>query len=101
MIICNCNCLGDRQIKDARAAGVTSAASFFRWAGCKTQCAKCVAMIRERLDEQPIPTELSYAVAAEWQTATHSHLTSKEDECWRPWSVSVWWRCLVANSQRL
>ena len=47
MYICICNGITDKDIKDAAAGGVATAAGVYRAHECAPQCGKCVPYIKE------------------------------------------------------
>ncbi len=51
MIICVCNRISDRDIRDAAQAGATCCAQVFGGQGVKPQCGSCVEAMGEILDE--------------------------------------------------
>lgn len=53
MIVCSCNVLSDRQVRDALAAdeGVRTPGEVYRCLGCSPQCGRCARTIRSILNE--------------------------------------------------
>jgi bacterioferritin-associated ferredoxin len=54
MIVCSCNVLSDRQVRDAVAdpgAGVRTAGQVYRCLGCSPQCGRCARTIRGIIDQ--------------------------------------------------
>lgn len=78
MIVCSCNVLSDRQVRDVVAdpdAAVRTAGQVYRCLGCSPQCGRCARTIRGIIDQalgasacQSCPLECpaaALAVAAE------------------------------------
>ena len=52
MIVCSCNVLTDRDVRDAaKEAGRRSAAHVYGCLGCSAQCGRCARTIRQIMDE--------------------------------------------------
>lgn len=51
MIVCVCNNISDREIRDAANLGIDSIAELRRELGVGTMCGKCVSYAREVLHE--------------------------------------------------
>jgi bacterioferritin-associated ferredoxin len=51
MIVCVCNNISDREIRQAVELGITSMAELHEQLGVGTCCGKCVSYAREVLDE--------------------------------------------------
>jgi bacterioferritin-associated ferredoxin len=51
MIVCVCNNISDREIRQAAELGISSMAELHRELGVGTCCAKCVSYAREVLNE--------------------------------------------------
>jgi bacterioferritin-associated ferredoxin len=51
MIVCVCNNISDREIRQAVDLGISSMAELHRELGVGTCCAKCVSYARELLNE--------------------------------------------------
>ncbi|WP_338147340.1 (2Fe-2S)-binding protein [Neoroseomonas oryzicola] len=47
MIICHCNVLTDRQIRDAIRAGARRPSDTYAACGCRAQCGACAAEMRD------------------------------------------------------
>jgi bacterioferritin-associated ferredoxin len=52
MIVCVCNNISDREIRQAVELGISSMAELYRELGVGTCCGKCVSYAREVLHEQ-------------------------------------------------
>ena len=52
MIVCVCNNISDREIRQAVELGITSMAGLYRELGVGTCCGKCVSYAREVLHEK-------------------------------------------------
>ncbi|MFT0860567.1 bacterioferritin-associated ferredoxin [Ancylobacter sp. G4_0304] len=54
MIVCSCNVLSDRQVRDAVATPETpcrTAGQVYRCLGCSPQCGRCARTIRKLIDD--------------------------------------------------
>ncbi|MDF2620600.1 MAG: domain protein (2Fe-2S)-binding domain protein [Xanthobacteraceae bacterium] len=53
MIVCSCNVLSDRQIRDAvtETQAVRTAGQVYRCLGCSAQCGRCARTIRKLIDD--------------------------------------------------
>jgi bacterioferritin-associated ferredoxin len=51
MIVCVCNNISDREIRQAAELGITSMAELYKELGVGTCCGKCVSYAREVLHE--------------------------------------------------
>ncbi len=54
MIVCSCNVLSDRQVRDAVStpeASVRTAGQVYRCLGCSPQCGRCARTIRKLIDD--------------------------------------------------
>lgn len=54
MIVCSCNVLSDRQIREAMTetqAPVRSVGQVYRCLGCSAQCGRCARTIRKLIDD--------------------------------------------------
>lgn len=54
MIVCSCNVLSDRQVRDAIAdpgVGARTAGQVYRCLGCSPQCGRCARTIRKLIDD--------------------------------------------------
>lgn len=47
MIVCHCNVLTDRQIRDAISNGARRPSDTYAACGCRVQCGACVAEMRD------------------------------------------------------
>lgn len=59
MYVCICNVLTDRDVTSARDAGARTARDVYRFHGCRPQCGRCLAKVRDTLgrpagDEGPV-----------------------------------------------
>jgi bacterioferritin-associated ferredoxin len=52
MIVCVCNNISDREIREAVALGISSMADLYKELGVGTCCGKCVSYAREVLHEE-------------------------------------------------
>jgi bacterioferritin-associated ferredoxin len=66
MIVCVCNNISDREIRQAVDLGITSIAALREELGLGTDCGKCISYAREvlheALDSKTVVTELSRRV---------------------------------------
>jgi len=53
MIVCSCNVLSDRDVRDALSAGHTprTTGQVYGCLGCSAQCGRCARTIRRIMDE--------------------------------------------------
>jgi len=54
MIVCSCNVISDRQIRDAVSDAervVKTAGQVYRCLGCSAQCGRCARTIRKLIDD--------------------------------------------------
>ena len=52
MIVCSCNVLTDREVRDAaKEAAARSAAQVYGCLGCSAQCGRCARTIRQIVDD--------------------------------------------------
>ena len=51
MYVCVCNALTDRDVRPHTAGGGCSVSMVYRACGCRPQCGKCVALVRQMLRE--------------------------------------------------
>ncbi len=51
MYVCLCNALTDRDVRHHTAAGGLSVSMVYEACGCRPQCGKCVAYVRQMLRE--------------------------------------------------
>ncbi|HBI69335.1 MAG TPA: 2Fe-2S ferredoxin [Massilia sp.] len=67
MIVCVCNNISDREIRQAMDLGITSVAELRQELGLGTCCGKCVSYAREvlneHIDSKTTVTELSFRPA--------------------------------------
>jgi bacterioferritin-associated ferredoxin len=57
MYVCVCNALTDRDVRPHTAGGGCSVSMVYRACGCRPQCGKCVALVRQMLRESTeVPT---------------------------------------------
>jgi bacterioferritin-associated ferredoxin len=61
MIVCLCNALTDRDVRDAAARGATRVALVYRECGCRPDCGKCAGEMRDILRAPPRPPALPLA----------------------------------------
>lgn len=74
MIVCSCNVLSDRQVREAIAdpqAGVRTAGQVYRCLGCSPQCGRCARTIRKLIDAINGPA--CGACPLECPAAAHAH----------------------------
>jgi bacterioferritin-associated ferredoxin len=66
MIVCSCNVLSDRQVREtcARADGPRSTFQVYQCLGCSPQCGRCAPTIRGIMDEALGGGEACRAVCA-------------------------------------
>lgn len=50
MILCSCNRITDRDIKQAQLAGAQTPKQVYQYVGLKPNCGSCIQSIREELD---------------------------------------------------
>lgn len=55
MIICLCNALTERDVRDAAARGAERVSQVYRECGCRPDCGSCVGHVREILRTPPRP----------------------------------------------
>jgi bacterioferritin-associated ferredoxin len=69
MIVCVCNNISDREIRQALDLGITSMAGLYRELGVGTCCGKCVSYAREVLhahqESATVVTELRFERSAQ------------------------------------
>ncbi len=53
MIICLCNAITDRDVRDAKARGASRPSQVYRDCNCRPDCGKCAPMMRELIREAP------------------------------------------------
>ncbi len=53
MIICSCNALNDKAVRQAVAAGASRPREVYSGCGCEAQCGNCTATILSIIREQP------------------------------------------------
>lgn len=74
MIVCSCNVISDRQIRDAvneTQPAVRTAGQVYRCLGCSAQCGRCARMIRKLIDD--VNAGACGACPRECPAAGHSH----------------------------
>ncbi|QIB35025.1 (2Fe-2S)-binding protein [Ancylobacter pratisalsi] len=74
MIVCSCNVISDRQIRDAvneTQPSVRTAGQVYRCLGCSAQCGRCARMIRKLIDD--VNASACGACPRECPVAGHSH----------------------------
>lgn len=47
MVVCVCNAIRERDVRDAARSGARSPAKAYRSLGCKAQCGQCIPFARE------------------------------------------------------
>jgi bacterioferritin-associated ferredoxin len=47
MVVCVCNAIRERDVREAAKSGARSPGSAYRSMGCKLQCGQCVPFARE------------------------------------------------------
>lgn len=47
MVVCVCNALRERDVRDAARRGAHSPAKAYRSLGCKAQCGQCIPFARQ------------------------------------------------------
>jgi bacterioferritin-associated ferredoxin len=62
MIVCLCNALSDRDVRDAAARGACRPSQVYRDCNCRPDCGKCAGMMRDLIREAPRPPAI---IAAE------------------------------------
>lgn len=55
MIVCLCNALTDRDVRDAAARGADRVSQVYRECGCRVDCGKCAGEVRDILRSPPRP----------------------------------------------
>ena len=53
MIVCLCNALTDRDVRDAAARGAERVSQVYRECGCRVDCGKCAREVRDILRAPP------------------------------------------------
>ncbi|QFR34961.1 (2Fe-2S)-binding protein [Ancylobacter sp. TS-1] len=74
MIVCSCNVLSDRQIRDAMTetqAPVRSVGQVYRCLGCSAQCGRCARTIRKLIDD--VNAASCGGCARDCPVAAHAH----------------------------
>jgi bacterioferritin-associated ferredoxin len=61
MIVCLCNALSDRDVRDAQARGADRVALVYRECNCRPDCGKCAREVRDLLRTRPCPPALALA----------------------------------------
>ncbi|MCC7282830.1 MAG: (2Fe-2S)-binding protein [Acetobacteraceae bacterium] len=61
MIVCLCNALTDRDVRDAAARGAERVSQVYRECGCRVDCGKCAREMRDILRTPPRPPALAAA----------------------------------------
>lgn len=59
MIICNCNCLKERELMQACRPEMESAEDLYAALGCQLKCGRCVPYVQEIMMEQMGPAQLA------------------------------------------
>lgn len=52
MIVCSCNVLRERQLREAARGGAQSEREAYAHLGCKPQCGRCLCYARELVNEE-------------------------------------------------
>jgi bacterioferritin-associated ferredoxin len=52
MIVCNCNCLKERDLEQAACPGMNSAEALVEALGCRFKCGRCVPYVQDILVER-------------------------------------------------
>lgn len=52
MIVCNCNCLKERELMQACRPEIESAEELYASLGCHLKCGRCVPYVQEIMTEQ-------------------------------------------------
>lgn len=81
MIVCSCNVLSDRQIRDAVAApeaAVRTAGQVYRCLGCSAQCGRCARTIRKLIADVNASTCGGCPMECPVSTHSHSHAVAAE-----------------------
>lgn len=80
MIVCSCNVLSDRQIRDAVAdpeAAVRTAGQVYRCLGCSAQCGRCARTIRKLIADVNASSACG-SCPMECPVSSHSHAIAAE-----------------------
>ena len=64
MIVCVCNRLNDRHVRQAAESGASSPADVYRACGCRPDCGRCAGEMRRIVDEVAWPLGRNVAVLA-------------------------------------
>jgi bacterioferritin-associated ferredoxin len=52
MIVCVCNALREKDVRQAARSGARSPGRAYRQFGCRTQCGQCVPFAKEIIDHE-------------------------------------------------
>ena len=52
MVVCICNAIRERDVRDAARQGSTTACQAYRSLGCQAKCGQCVSFARAIIDSE-------------------------------------------------
>lgn len=52
MIVCSCNYIAERQIRDAARSGLCDARAIYAHIGCEPRCCQCLPFANEIIEEE-------------------------------------------------
>lgn len=52
MVVCVCNAIRERDVREAARCGARSACQAYRALGCQAKCGQCVPFARQIIDEE-------------------------------------------------
>ena len=52
MVVCVCNAIREREVREAARAGAATACQAYRSIGCQPKCGQCVPFAREIIDQE-------------------------------------------------
>ena len=59
MIVCNCNCLKERDLEDACRPDICSAEKLYETLGCRFKCGRCIPYVQEIVMEQAVSLQMA------------------------------------------
>lgn len=59
MIVCNCNCLKERDLEKACRPDICSAEKLYESLGCQFKCGRCIPYVQEIMMEQTAPMQMA------------------------------------------
>ncbi|MBC2667651.1 bacterioferritin-associated ferredoxin [Novosphingobium piscinae] len=52
MIVCSCNAIRERQIREAARAGIDDVEEAYAFLGCQPNCGQCLTFAQQLIDEE-------------------------------------------------